>query len=174
MTLIDLKAKVHQSRAPARKCFQAYIHRYRYVRYRDYLRHLNLSSRRLEFLPQVEDLIDWGNIPDDPIFQLVFPQPGMLSPEELRRTVSTWPLACSRCCLRQIAHLVSRRPIDFFRFLPFPIVFFHSLVSSSILFQRCLQQVARSGVSLIAKGFLSIQNTPSSQSVIPKNFQVIP
>jgi len=24
----------------------------------------------------VEDLIDWSNIPDDPIFQLVFPQPG--------------------------------------------------------------------------------------------------
>ena len=27
----------------------------------------------------VEELIDWSNIPDDPIFQLVFPQPGMLS-----------------------------------------------------------------------------------------------
>ena len=25
----------------------------------------------------VEELIDWSNIPDDPIFQLVFPQPGM-------------------------------------------------------------------------------------------------
>lgn len=26
----------------------------------------------------INDLIDWNNIPDDPIFQLVFPQPGML------------------------------------------------------------------------------------------------
>jgi KamA family protein len=30
----------------------------------------------------VDDLIDWGNIPDDPIFQLTFPQPGMLHPDE--------------------------------------------------------------------------------------------
>jgi KamA family protein len=27
----------------------------------------------------IEDLIDWGNIPNDPIFQLTFPQPGMLA-----------------------------------------------------------------------------------------------
>jgi L-lysine 2,3-aminomutase len=26
----------------------------------------------------VEELIDWGNLPDDPMFQLTFPQPGML------------------------------------------------------------------------------------------------
>jgi KamA family protein len=30
----------------------------------------------------VEDLINWANAPDDPIFQLVFPQPGMLGPED--------------------------------------------------------------------------------------------
>ncbi|MBK1629562.1 lysine 2,3-aminomutase [Thiohalocapsa halophila] len=29
----------------------------------------------------IERLIDWANVPDDPIFQLTFPQPGMLSPE---------------------------------------------------------------------------------------------
>jgi len=29
----------------------------------------------------VEDLIDWSNVPDDPIFQLTFPQPEMLSVE---------------------------------------------------------------------------------------------
>jgi KamA family protein len=33
----------------------------------------------------VEDLIDWSNIPDDPIFQLTFPQPGMLRPRDLAR-----------------------------------------------------------------------------------------
>jgi hypothetical protein len=29
----------------------------------------------------VEDLIDWASVPDDPIFQLTFPQPGMLGAE---------------------------------------------------------------------------------------------
>jgi hypothetical protein len=28
----------------------------------------------------VVKLIDWSKVPDDPIFQLVFPQPGMLAP----------------------------------------------------------------------------------------------
>jgi KamA family protein len=31
----------------------------------------------------LEELIDWAAVPDDPIFKLVFPQPGMLSPEDL-------------------------------------------------------------------------------------------
>ncbi len=30
----------------------------------------------------VEELIDWEKAPDDPLFQLVFPQPGMLSPSD--------------------------------------------------------------------------------------------
>ena len=30
----------------------------------------------------IEDLIDWDNIPDDPIFQLVFPQRGMLDQDD--------------------------------------------------------------------------------------------
>jgi len=33
----------------------------------------------------VDELIDWNNIPDDPIFQLTFPQPGMLEPEDVQR-----------------------------------------------------------------------------------------
>jgi len=33
----------------------------------------------------VEDLIDWGNIPNDPIFQLTFPQPGMLAAHDFAR-----------------------------------------------------------------------------------------
>lgn len=32
----------------------------------------------------LESLIDWDRVPDDPIFQLTFPQPGMLAPEDLR------------------------------------------------------------------------------------------
>jgi L-lysine 2,3-aminomutase len=35
----------------------------------------------------VEELIDWSNIPDDPIFQLVFPQPGMLSEDNLNHVM---------------------------------------------------------------------------------------
>ncbi len=33
----------------------------------------------------VEELIDWGNIPNDPIFQLTFPQPGMLADNDFAR-----------------------------------------------------------------------------------------
>lgn len=33
----------------------------------------------------IQELIDWGAVPDDPIFNLVFPQPGMLLPEEISR-----------------------------------------------------------------------------------------
>jgi hypothetical protein len=31
----------------------------------------------------IEELIDWSKVPDDPIFQLTFPQPGMLPAEWL-------------------------------------------------------------------------------------------
>ena len=30
----------------------------------------------------IEELIDWNRVPDDPIFQLTFPQPGMLAPQQ--------------------------------------------------------------------------------------------
>lgn len=33
----------------------------------------------------LEELIDWDRVPDDPIFQLTFPQEGMLEPRALRR-----------------------------------------------------------------------------------------
>lgn len=33
----------------------------------------------------IGELIDWNNIPDDPIFQLTFPQPGMLEPTDFER-----------------------------------------------------------------------------------------
>ena len=32
----------------------------------------------------IDELIDWSDVPDDPIFQLTFPQPGMLRPDLLR------------------------------------------------------------------------------------------
>ncbi len=36
----------------------------------------------------IDDLIDWDAVPDDPIFQLTFPQPGMLDPEDLARMLA--------------------------------------------------------------------------------------
>lgn len=33
----------------------------------------------------VDELIDWSAVPDDPIYRLVFPQPGMLAPADLAR-----------------------------------------------------------------------------------------
>ncbi|KAK5994356.1 putative L-lysine 2,3-aminomutase [Cladobotryum mycophilum] len=32
-----------------------------------------------------EDLIDWGNVPEDPMFQLAFPQPAMLSQNDMQK-----------------------------------------------------------------------------------------
>ncbi len=35
----------------------------------------------------IDELIDWSRVPDDPIFQLTFPQSGMLEPDDLSRMV---------------------------------------------------------------------------------------
>ncbi|NEQ09789.1 MAG: lysine 2,3-aminomutase [Moorea sp. SIO4E2] len=35
----------------------------------------------------VEQLIDWNNLPDDPIFRMTFPHPDMLNPEDLNRVI---------------------------------------------------------------------------------------
>lgn len=35
----------------------------------------------------LDELIDWSDVPEDPIFQLTFPQPGMLTPRDLSRMV---------------------------------------------------------------------------------------
>ncbi len=35
----------------------------------------------------IDELIDWANIPHDPIYQLTFPQPGMLADDDFRRMV---------------------------------------------------------------------------------------
>ena len=43
----------------------------------------------------VDELIDWDNIPHDPIFQLTFPQPGMLGPEHHGRMSAA--LASGHC-----------------------------------------------------------------------------
>ena len=35
----------------------------------------------------IDELIDWNNIPEDPIFQLTFPQPGMIKEESLNKII---------------------------------------------------------------------------------------
>ncbi|KAF1973706.1 hypothetical protein BU23DRAFT_554016 [Bimuria novae-zelandiae CBS 107.79] len=49
------------------------------------------------------DIIDWSNVPDDPIFQLAFPQPGMLMPNDLATMSKAADLGMSKAGLQHLA-----------------------------------------------------------------------
>ena len=52
----------------------------------EFRRSLDMVSRVLPFRTNnyvVDQLIDWTDVPSDPIFQLTFPQPGMLPPKDM-------------------------------------------------------------------------------------------
>jgi len=69
---------------------------------------IDVVSRVLPFRTNcyvLENLIEWSNVPDDPIFQLVFPQRGMLYPEQFRAVESTLWKGGS---LEELARVVSR------------------------------------------------------------------
>ncbi len=51
----------------------------------------------------IDQLIDWDNIPDDPLFQLTFPQPGMLEPAQFERMANALKADAERTELRRIA-----------------------------------------------------------------------
>ena len=51
----------------------------------------------------VEELIDWDDIPGDPIFQLTFPQPGMLEPSDLAKVTSLVRSGASAQQIRPVA-----------------------------------------------------------------------
>ncbi|MCA9549381.1 MAG: lysine 2,3-aminomutase [Myxococcales bacterium] len=51
----------------------------------------------------VEDLIDWSRVPDDPIFHLTFPQPGMLAPEHFRRMEAALAEGLGKAELKAVA-----------------------------------------------------------------------
>jgi KamA family protein len=51
-----------------------------------------------------DHLINWDNVPDDPIFILTFPQRGMLEPEHYDRMAEALRAGRSREEIRQIAH----------------------------------------------------------------------
>ena len=52
----------------------------------------------------IEDLIDWSNVPDDPIFQLTFPQRGMLSEEAFDRMANLLRQSPSAHEIRDLAN----------------------------------------------------------------------
>ena len=51
----------------------------------------------------IENLIDWDNIPDDPMFQLTFPQPGMLLPEDFARMADLLRKEADRATVKAVA-----------------------------------------------------------------------
>jgi len=56
-----------------------------------------------------DELIDWGNVPNDPIFQLTFPQPGMLEPEDLARVMAMLRDGTSARQIRPLADQIRRK-----------------------------------------------------------------
>jgi KamA family protein len=54
----------------------------------------------------IDQLIDWNNIPDDPIYQLTFPQQGMLSPDHFTRIADLVKADASRETLHAAVNAV--------------------------------------------------------------------
>ena len=51
----------------------------------------------------VDELIDWQSIPDDPIFQLTFPQPGMLEANHFQQMAETLDSGKNSTDIRAVA-----------------------------------------------------------------------
>jgi len=51
----------------------------------------------------IDELIDWTNIPEDPIFQLTFPQPGMLAEEDFKRMAEVLRSGASQLEVKRVA-----------------------------------------------------------------------
>ncbi len=54
----------------------------------------------------LDELIDWDNVPYDPMFQLTFPQPGMLTPRDLARMVDLYRAGASRAEIEAVARRI--------------------------------------------------------------------
>jgi len=54
----------------------------------------------------LDRLIDWERVPDDPIFQLTFPQPGMLKPEQFDRIADLLRRSASKAEVRAAADAI--------------------------------------------------------------------
>jgi KamA family protein len=57
----------------------------------------------------VEELIDWDKVPDDPIFQLTFPQPGMLDAREVDQVAALVRAGATARELRPVVDRIRRR-----------------------------------------------------------------
>lgn len=57
----------------------------------------------------IEELINWDNIPDDPIFQLTFPQPGMLAAEDFSRMTELVGTGAAKDKIEAAARTIQRR-----------------------------------------------------------------
>ena len=57
----------------------------------------------------IDELIDWNNIPDDPIFQLTFPQRGMLAPEDYDRMAEALQRDAERSEIQAIANEIREK-----------------------------------------------------------------
>ncbi len=54
----------------------------------------------------IDELIDWTNIPGDPIFQLTFPQPGMLEQADFDRMADTLKSGTDKIEIKRVAKLI--------------------------------------------------------------------
>jgi len=52
----------------------------------------------------IDELIDWNNIPADPIFQLTFPQRGMLAPEHFDRVAKLLEEGADKAVINEVVH----------------------------------------------------------------------
>ena len=57
----------------------------------------------------LDELIRWDDVPDDPIYQLTFPQPGMLDPKDLDRLVTLLRRGVSAAPLQETAREIQMR-----------------------------------------------------------------
>ena len=73
---------------------------------------LEIYSALADVLPMrtnnyvVEELIDWSNVPADPIFQLTFPQPGMLDSKQIDEIVEKKRKGMKKKELRALANVI--------------------------------------------------------------------
>ncbi len=54
----------------------------------------------------IDELIDWTNIPDDPIFQLTFPQPGMLGDNDFNRMAEVMRAGADKAEVKAVAKAI--------------------------------------------------------------------
>ncbi|MGK7875738.1 MAG: KamA family radical SAM protein [Xenococcaceae cyanobacterium] len=57
----------------------------------------------------IDQLIDWDNIPDDPIFRLTFPSPEMLAPEDLHQIIQLLERNLPKETIREVVNKIRYR-----------------------------------------------------------------